>query len=111
MIEVGKKVVIRDAMDNSLIGKPGIVQEMSGGDSSSGRITCCRLEIDGKKGSWLNAWSLDSIEEVLEVKNTLFNTFSYDESRSTAKKLRYKYFEFNGNIYNVEDTEMKRIFK
>ncbi|MBD8046774.1 MULTISPECIES: hypothetical protein [Clostridium] len=59
MYKKGDKVKIIDAMDIGYIGKIAIVEEV--------RATtpyCCTLNIDGKKGSWTNAWLFSMIEKV-----------------------------------------------
>ncbi|MNC15028.1 RyR domain protein [compost metagenome] len=55
----GDRVRIKDAMDVSYIGKIGIVEEVS-----KYFPTSCKLMIDGKPGSWGNAWSVSMIEKV-----------------------------------------------
>ncbi|QNB45850.1 hypothetical protein BR63_05685 [Thermanaerosceptrum fracticalcis] len=59
MYQVGDKVIITDAMDRSYIGKIGIVEEVS-----THAPYCCKLTIDGKKGSWACAWLFSCIEKV-----------------------------------------------
>lgn len=59
MFEVGEKVVIVDAMDCDYIGKIGIVK-----DVSSFPPYCCRLNIEGKEGSWGCAWLFSSIRHI-----------------------------------------------
>ena len=59
--KVGDKVRIKDANDISYIGKIGVIEEISSSTPHS-----CKLTIDGKKGSWWNAWLFDMLELVEE---------------------------------------------
>ena len=58
-LKVGDKVRITDAMDIDYIGKIGIVEELS-----TNHPKCCKLNIDGKKGSWANAALFSCIEKI-----------------------------------------------
>ncbi|NRU52481.1 hypothetical protein [Clostridium beijerinckii] len=66
--QIGEKVKIIDAMDRSYIGKVGTVEEIS-----EHAPYCCKLNVNGKKGSWANAWLFSCIrkltkEEIKEEK-------------------------------------------
>lgn len=59
LFSVGDKVRIRDAMDASYIGKIGIIEAISAYSPY-----LCKLNIDGKQGSWGYSWLFSTIEKI-----------------------------------------------
>ena len=61
MFKTGQKVKIVDAMNGKYIGMIGQIEEIS--DHCP---LCCKLFIQGKKGSWANAWLFSCIRELTD---------------------------------------------
>lgn len=59
MFNVGDSVRIKDAINDGYIVKIGIVEAVS-----THNPLCCKLTIDGVKGSWASAWLFSMIEKV-----------------------------------------------
>lgn len=105
--KVGDKVKIIDAMNHDNIGKIGIIEQLS-----SSYPLCYKLKIDGKSGSWGNAWLQSCLEEFTDTKEDNIEKYNINIIIEVEDGVKFdrKFIEFLEENTKEYELELNRIY-